>query len=31
MAGKKISELQALTTLTGEEELPVAINGIIGK
>lgn len=27
MAGKKISELQALTTLTGEEELPVAING----
>lgn len=27
MAGKKISELQALTTLTGEEELPVAIGG----
>lgn len=27
MTGKKISELQALTTLTGEEELPVAING----
>lgn len=27
MAGMKISELQALTTLTGEEELPVAING----
>lgn len=27
MAGKKISELQALTTLTGDEELPVAISG----
>lgn len=27
MAGKKISELQALTTLTGKEELPVAIGG----
>lgn len=28
---KKISELTALTALTGDEELPVAVGGVNGK